>query len=91
MGDESEHWCEVSMCVLASALVVTDLFSPANVVRDVDVSSVSVSDFEMVEPQTFFLSPESVTPAFRWSVNSARTRRQTWRRSLSSRYPRERQ
>ena len=79
------------MCVPASALVVTDLLSPANVVRDVDSSWFSVSDFEMVEPQTFFLSPESVTPAFRWSVNSARTRRQTWRRSLSGRYPRERQ
>ena len=34
-------------------------------VRDVGFSSVSFSDCEIVEPQTFFQSPESVAPALR--------------------------
>ena len=54
-GDESEHWCEVSVCVLVSVPHVLDLISPANLVCDVDLPSVSVSDCEIVEPQTFFL------------------------------------
>ena len=35
--------------------------------------------------------PESVTPALRWCVNSARIRKPAWRRRPSSRYSRERQ
>ena len=30
-GDVSEHWCEASMCVLASVPIVTHLFSPVKV------------------------------------------------------------
>ena len=54
-GDESEHWGEVSVCVLVSVPHVLDLISPANLVCDVDLPSVSVFDFEIVEAQTFFL------------------------------------
>ena len=39
-GDESEHWCEVSVCVLVSVPHVLDLISPANLVCDVDLPSV---------------------------------------------------
>ena len=34
-GDESEHGCEVSGCVLVSVPNVTDLISPASVASDV--------------------------------------------------------
>ena len=48
--DECEHWCEVRVCVLASVL------SLVNVACDVDLSSVSVSDCEIVESQVLSLS-----------------------------------
>ena len=50
--NEIEHWCEVSVCVLVSVFLVSDLFSLVNVVCDVDFS---VSDCE-IEQQTFSLS-----------------------------------
>ena len=31
-GDDSEHWCQVNVCVLAFVPIVTDLFSLVNVV-----------------------------------------------------------
>ena len=65
---KSKHWCEASVCVLASVPIVTHLFSAVNVVCDVDLSTVSVPDGETVEPQTFSLLPESVPPVLRWSV-----------------------
>ena len=89
-GGESYHWCDVSVCVLASDLLVLVLLPVVNLVSEVDLSSVSVFDCEIVEPQTVS-SPESVAPLFRWSVKSARKRKQAWRQCFSSRCPRERQ
>ena len=51
--DKGEHWCEVSVCVLASVPVVTDPFSLVNGVCDVMASD---SDCESVERQTFSFS-----------------------------------
>ena len=42
------------MCAPASVLTVTDFLSVVDVVCGVDLSSVSVSDGELVEPQTVF-------------------------------------
>ena len=52
-GDESEHGCEVSGCVLVSVPNVTDLISPASVASDVVFSD---SDCELGTPQIFSLS-----------------------------------
>ena len=52
-GEASEHWCEVSVCVLASVSLVLSLIS---LVNDVNSPSVAVSDWEIVESQTFSLS-----------------------------------
>ena len=54
-GGEREHWCQVSVCVPASVLTLTDLFSLVNVVCDVVVSC---WDCEFVELQTSSLSSE---------------------------------
>ena len=52
LGNESDHWRDVSVCVLASVPSVLVVISLVNVVCEVDLPSVSVSDCEIVEPQT---------------------------------------
>ena len=47
---------EVSFCVLASVPSVLVLISFVNLVCGVDLASDSVSECEVVEPQTFFFS-----------------------------------
>ena len=49
--DESVHL--VSLCVPASVLIMTDVFSLVNVVCEVDLPSVSVSHCEIVESKIF--------------------------------------
>ena len=53
---ENDNWCEVSVCVAASVHLVLDLTPPVNLVCEVGFPSVSVSDCEPVDPQTFSFS-----------------------------------
>ena len=73
-----EHWSEVSVCVLASVFIVTDLFSLVNFL------SVSVS--EIVERKRFSFSKKRDA-----GDSLHKKRKPAWRRHPSSRHPRERQ
>ena len=55
-GSENDNWCEVSVCVAASVHLVLDLTPPVNLVCEWGFPSVSVSDCETVDPQTFSFS-----------------------------------
>ena len=66
-GDESEHWCEVSVCVLVSVPHVLELISPANLVCD-RIFHRFLSLIVKLLNRRPFLSPASVTPVLRWSV-----------------------
>ena len=56
LGDESEHWCGVSVRVLVSATSVLVLISLVYSVCETDLPSVSVSGCDIVEPQTLSFS-----------------------------------
>ena len=57
-GDESESWCEVSVCVLASVLSGPILISLVDMVCDLDLSG---SDFEVSQTCHFPRSVASVS------------------------------
>ena len=81
------------MCVLAPVAFLLVLISLVNMVCEVDLPSVSLyfSDYEVIEPQAFGFPPESVAPAFRWSVRTTKERKQARKRRPSSRCRRGRQ
>ena len=81
-GDESGHWCEVSVCDLDSVLSVLILILLVDMVCDLDLP---VTEFEVDESQT-----QSVFHKC-GATSSTRKRKQAWTQRQSSRCPRGRQ